>query len=165
MKNAEAKGEEGEVDEAQELFQQAETLQQSKAGLEAKALQVREKGQRRPGVMKREKKGRKKKGATTGSGLSCWYISVGGDKSHEGTQVVEVLTEEVLTSVRPPPVAGSLLSPLVADPRSCCCCRVGVMESKICDQFRVRLLSVMIAGGYPLGTLPPFPQVSSGGRF
>lgn len=40
MKNAEAKGEEGEVDEAQELFQQAEELQQKKAGLEAKALQV-----------------------------------------------------------------------------------------------------------------------------
>lgn len=40
MKNAEAKGEEGEVDEAQELFQQAEELQQTKASLEAKALQV-----------------------------------------------------------------------------------------------------------------------------
>lgn len=40
MKNAETKGEEGEVDEAQELFQQAEELQQQKAGLEAKALQV-----------------------------------------------------------------------------------------------------------------------------
>lgn len=40
MKNAEAKGEEGEVDEAQELFQQAEALQQTKASLEAKALQV-----------------------------------------------------------------------------------------------------------------------------
>lgn len=40
MKKAEAKGEEGEVDEAQELFQQAEELQQQKAGLEAKALQV-----------------------------------------------------------------------------------------------------------------------------
>lgn len=40
MKNAEAKGEEGDVDEAQELFQQAEDLQQKKAGLEAKALQV-----------------------------------------------------------------------------------------------------------------------------
>lgn len=42
MKNAEAKGEEGEVDEAQELFQQAEELQQKKAGLEAKALQASE---------------------------------------------------------------------------------------------------------------------------
>lgn len=42
MKNAEAKGEEGDVDEAQELFQKAEELQQKKAGLEAKALQVRE---------------------------------------------------------------------------------------------------------------------------
>lgn len=41
MKNAEAKGEEGEVDEAQELFQEAEELQQQKASLEAKALQVR----------------------------------------------------------------------------------------------------------------------------
>lgn len=41
MKNAEAKGEEGDVDEAQELFQKAEELQQKKAGLEAKALQVR----------------------------------------------------------------------------------------------------------------------------
>lgn len=40
MKNAEAKGEEGEVDEAQELFQEAEELQQQKAVLEAKALQV-----------------------------------------------------------------------------------------------------------------------------
>lgn len=40
MKNAEAKGEEGEVDEAQELFQEAEELQQQKASLEAKALQV-----------------------------------------------------------------------------------------------------------------------------
>lgn len=42
MKNAETKGEEGEVDEAQELFQQAEELQQKKAGLEAKALQASE---------------------------------------------------------------------------------------------------------------------------
>eukprot|EP00904_Undaria_pinnatifida_P003578 jgi/Undpi1/13220/HiC_scaffold_8.g02882.m1 len=40
MKNAEAKGEEGDVDEAQELFQQAEELQQKKATLEAKALQA-----------------------------------------------------------------------------------------------------------------------------
>lgn len=40
MKNAEAKGEEGEVDEAQELFQQAEEMQQKKAVLEAKALQA-----------------------------------------------------------------------------------------------------------------------------
>ncbi|CAM9946287.1 unnamed protein product [Discosporangium mesarthrocarpum] len=39
MKNAEAKGEEGEVDEAQELFQKAEELQQQKSTLEAKALQ------------------------------------------------------------------------------------------------------------------------------
>lgn len=42
MKNAEAKGEEGDVDEAQELFEQAEALQQTKATLEAKALQVTE---------------------------------------------------------------------------------------------------------------------------
>lgn len=41
MKKAEDKGEEGEVDEAQELFQEAEELQQQKAGLEAKVLQVR----------------------------------------------------------------------------------------------------------------------------
>lgn len=40
MKNAEAKGEEGDVDEAQELFEQAEELQRTKAELEAKALQV-----------------------------------------------------------------------------------------------------------------------------
>ncbi|CAN0299510.1 unnamed protein product [Ectocarpus sp. 6 AP-2014] len=39
MKNAEAKGEEGDVDEAQELFEQAEELQRTKAELEAKALQ------------------------------------------------------------------------------------------------------------------------------
>ena len=39
MKNAEAKDEEGEVGEAQELFQQAEELQKKKAELEA-ALQA-----------------------------------------------------------------------------------------------------------------------------
>lgn len=64
MKNAEAKGEEGEVDEAQELFQQAEALQQTKASLEAKALQVMiaREGRREKEKMRRRRGGGESQG-------------------------------------------------------------------------------------------------------
>lgn len=103
MKNAEAKGEEGEVDEAQELFQQAEELQQNKAGLEAKALQVRGKG-------KRVEDKYEAKGPKNGNGQSMLVVKSGGTESRvmkEGTEVVKLLrTEQGRSSDWPPLVAG-----------------------------------------------------------